>query len=176
MEQTQKAPPKRNAAQRLDDLENAVSHFFNSFNNLAADTQTIKEAIKLLGNKSDAVVQVIARGLPMNDESVSEVMIENNVKSLKEAVTKLVEDKILAASEDVSSTGFIVGQEVNDEGKVIQPRTQFALAALPPELQVKLLGHKAGDVVELQEGKLKLSIQEIYTIQTPPQPEVPKEA
>jgi hypothetical protein len=170
--QQKQAPvaPKRNAAQRLDDLEAGMSQFFNAFNNLAAETMTIKEAIKLLGNKTESIVQVIGEGKPVNDDTISAQMVENNVTTLKEAVTKMISDKILVEQDAISMTSFVVGQEINDEGKVIQPRTQFALAAIPNELQQKCLGAKPGDVLELQPGKLKLSVQEVYNICMPEQP------
>jgi hypothetical protein len=52
------------------------------------------------------------------------------------------------------------------------PRLQFALYAIkPPELQQKFLGARVGDVLNLQEGKLKFKVAEVYQIQKPKPPE-----
>lgn len=152
---------KRNAAQRIEDLEQALMSLYQTANNMASDLTTVKEAIKLLGNKLDSVVK--ATGI--TDDQVSALMIENNVAELKSKVDGLVTQGILIATEETAANSFVVGKEVDDDGAVVNPRLQFSLTALQPELRDKLVGSKVGDVVTLQEGKLKLEVLEIYSVQ-----------
>ena len=56
---------------------------YQAGDNLASDTQTLKEAIKLLGNKIDAIVKATMAGEDLNDEVLSRIMVENNVTELK---------------------------------------------------------------------------------------------
>lgn len=168
--------PQRTASQRIDDLERGVMAMYQAADNIARDVMTLKEAIKLLGNKLDAVVKAANRGAPMTDETISQIMVENNVAELKSKVTGLVEQGILAPTEDVGLESFVVGREVDAAGEVVNPRMQFVVSALQKPLQEKLNGAKVGQLIEFQEGKLKFEVQEAYSIQSPKAPPAPEQA
>ena len=135
---------------------------------MGKDLMTMKEAIKLLGNKLDAVVKATQRGEDLNDDVIGKIMIENNVQELKARVDQLVAAGTLVATlEPVDEQTFVVGQEVDDTGKVLNPRLQFVLGALQGELLAKIKGSKVGDTVLFQDGKLKFEIQEAYSVAKP---------
>jgi hypothetical protein len=163
---------KRTATQRIEDLERAVMSLYNTADNMARDLMTIKDAIKLLGNKSDATIKAINRGGEVNDEVVGNIMVENNIEELKEKVATLVTQGILTASDEVNESSFIVGRDVAQDGKVINPRIQFSFggADLPAETKEKLKGAKVGDVVDFGPEKAKFEVQEVYRIGAPEAP------
>jgi hypothetical protein len=158
-----KMSDKRNASQRIEDLERALMSLFQTCDNMARDLTLVKDAVKILGNKVDA----IAKAAGISDDTISAIMVENNVAELKGKVDTLVSSGVLVLTDTAGDSSFLVGSEINEEGTVVNPRLQFALSALQGELQEKLKGSKAGDVITLQEGKLKFQVQEVYNIQTP---------
>ncbi len=162
---------KRNASERIADLERAIMACFQTMDNMTRDILSIKEAIKLLGNKVDSIVKASERGQPLNDDILSKIMVENNVAELKEKVTGLLAQGILAPQEVVDDNSFLVGREVNDSGEVVNPRLQFTLQALQEDMRAKIKGSKPGDVISLQEGKLKFEVLETYSVVSPAAPD-----
>lgn len=158
---------KRTASQRIDDLERGIMSMYQAFDAVTRDLGTAQQAIRVLGNKVEAMAQLSLRGEKLTDEALSKQMIENNVAELKSKVEELVTRGTLVTSEVIEDGSFVVGSEVDESGAAVNPRLQFALSALSPELQEKLKGHKAGDVVTVQDGKLKLQVLEVYAIQSP---------
>ena len=165
----QQQPDKRTASQRIDDMERGLMALYQTADNMARDMGTIKEAIKLLGNKLDSVVKASERGEALNDEVIARIMVENNVEELKEKVTNLVNQGVLVAAEEVGPNSFVVGREIAEDGSIANPRMQFVVSALQGEVKDKFPGSKVGQTLELQEGKWKFEIQEVYNIQTPEQ-------
>jgi hypothetical protein len=173
-------PPadSRTASQKIQDLERAVGASFQTMDNMTRDILTIKEAIKLLGNKVDAIVKALQTSMSatINDDVISKIMVENNVEELKNKVTDLVTQGILAPQDEVDDNSFLVGREVNDIGEVVNPRLQFTLQALVEDLRGKLKGARPGNVVTLQEGKLRFELLETYAVvPVPEQPAAPSE-
>lgn len=162
---------KRTASQRIEDMERGLMALYQTADNMARDMMTIKEAIKLLGNKLDAVVKATSRGEQLTDEVISKIMVENNVEELKNKVQDLVNQGVLVAAEEVTTNSFIVGREIDADGKVQNPRMQFVVSALAENVRSKFPGAKAGQTLELEEGKWKFEVQEVYSIQTPQAPQ-----
>jgi hypothetical protein len=175
---------KRTASQRIDDLERAVMSIFQVSNNMARDNSMIKDALKLLGNRVTALIQLLAGnqlGLVVGEDSVDRVMRENQVEELKEKVTNLIEQGFFITADTIGENTFVVGTENEPDeadgtpGKIVHPRLQFTLASLEKEVQDKLLGAKVGDTVTFKENALVFKVQEVYTIVNPtpaPAPEV----
>lgn len=162
---------KRTASQKIDDLERGVMSLYQTMDSMARDMGIIKEAVKLLGNKLDSVVKASARGEALNDEVIAKIMVENNIEELKGKVTDLVEKGILVSSDTVGPNSFVVGRELDETGKVENPRMQFITSQLNPDVKDKFPGAKVGQVLKLQEGKWNFEVQEIYDIVTPKAPE-----
>jgi hypothetical protein len=176
-QETQKPADTRSASQKIQDLENAMIALYQTADNIARDLNTVKDALKLLGNKIDSIAKAQLSGEQPTDEVIARIMVENNIEELKNKLKVMVAQGILAPAEQVAEDSFVVGSDVNDLGEIINPRLQFALYALrPPELQQKFLGTRVGDVLNLQEGKLKFKVAEIYQIQKPKPAEAPTDA
>lgn len=161
----------RTAAQRLADLELAAAQLFNATDHITRDLGMLKNAMKLLNNKVDAIVKASVAGEPITDAVLDRIMIENNVADLANRVTNMVVNGVVTPEEQVSENSFVVGAEVEDGGKVVNPRIQFALKALQPDLQTKLIGAKPGDSLKFKEGELNFKILESYKITPEPTPE-----
>ena len=165
----QQQPQKPTASQRIDSLENGLGALFQTADNLARDMMIVKDAIKLLGNKLDAVVKLSNREVSqnINDDAIAKIMIENNVADLKEKVTGLVSQGVLVASEEITDNSFVVGEELDNDGNVVNPRLQFALNAINEDLKTKIKAAKIGEAILLQEGKSLFKVLESYSIQQP---------
>lgn len=167
---------KRTATQRIEDLEQGFMSLYQTVDNMARDLMTIKEAIKLLGNKLDSVVKASTRGLTLSDDVIASIMVENNVEELKTKVTNFVNQGMLVPTEEVTNNSFVVGRELSDDGTVQNPRMQFVVSALSEDVRSKFPGAKVGQILDLQEGKWKFEILEIYSIETPKTPEAASES
>lgn len=162
---------KRTASQRIEDLENALMSLYQTADSMARDVMTLKEAMKLLGNKVDSIVKATNRGEALTDEVLTKIMIENNVEELKQKVANLVTQGLLEAEEAVTAGSFVVGSEIDDKGEVANPRLQFVVSALNEDIRGKFVGTKPGDVLTLEEGELKFKVSETYKIVQPKSPE-----
>lgn len=169
---------KKSATQRLEDLENAVMNLYNVANGLARDLYISKEALKLLGNKTDSVVKCINKGSTLTAENISAAMVENNIEELKNVVESYVKMGACAPTDIVANDSFLVVREIAKDGSVADPRAQFTLASLEnKEVATKLLGAKVGDVVPTYEGKHSIEVLEIYKVAAPqaaPEQEAPQ--
>ena len=174
----QQQPQKPTASQRIDSLENGLGALFQTADNLARDMMIVKDAIKLLGNKLDAVVKLSNREVSqnINDDAIAKIMIENNVADLKEKVTGLVSQGVLVASEEITDNSFVVGEELDNDGNVVNPRLQFALNAINEDLKTKIKAAKMGEAILLQEGKSLFKVLESYSIQQPQTAPAPEAA
>jgi hypothetical protein len=110
MSENQKPADTRSASQKIGDLENAMmARLYQTADNMARDLNTLKEAIKLLGNKIDSIVKATVAGEPLSDEVISRIMIENNIEELKNKLKIMVGQGILTPSEQVAEDSFLVG-------------------------------------------------------------------
>lgn len=161
-------PKKLNATQRLEVLERQNQEINMYLNGFARDIELIKQAIKLLGNKVDA----IQKAALISDDQVAAGMIANNIKELKDKVDGFLKTGNLTSTESVTEKSFVVGKELNDDDSVANERIQFAVGALQPDLKEKLVGSKVGDKVKFSEGTLRLELCEVYDIVVPKSEEV----
>jgi len=167
------AQPARSASQRIEDLEKGLMSMYQAFDGVAQDLSLAKDALKLLSNRVASLQSVVVAGDSPTEDNVNKAMIANNVKELEQKVDSLKEQGVLTTSDLVTKNTFVVGRELDDAGNVVNPRLQFALAALQPEVQAKIKDNVVGSVVSIQEGKLKFEILEIYSINPPKAPEAP---
>lgn len=174
MSDEQKQVDKRTATERIASLENGLTQIYATANNMARDLLLIKDALKLLGNKVDSMVKASVRQLPINDEVLSQLMIENNIEEMKQKLNAFISRGILVAEPVVSGNSFVVLNEIDGDGKVLNPRTQIALNDLASEaLRNKIKGSKIGDIIETEDNKLRVTVLESYEI-VPPKEEVPQ--
>lgn len=152
------------ALERIQNLENGFMGVFSNMDAVSRDVLLIKEAIKLLANKVDAMANLNVQGEAMTDENINKIMIANNEKELKSKVDNYINQGVLESSDIVDDNSFVVGQELDADGKVVNPRIQFTVSSFNEESRAKLSGLKLGDMVDLEDNGLKMSITEIYKV------------
>lgn len=166
---------KKTASERLEIVENTVNSLIQAVQpmaNMAQDLMALREAVKLLNNKLDAVVKCTNAGSPLTDENLNQVMTQNNAKELEDRVSKMVSDGLLAATDVVQKDSFVVINEADSNGKIVNPRMQFLLSALQnEEIKGKLEGATVGANVPVGESGASLNVLEIYNIVVPNTPE-----
>ncbi len=166
-------PKQRTASERIEDLENAMLGAFQNLDSMMKDLDLVKKATQLLNGKIDAVIKAGS----ISDQAVSDAMVEAKANILKSKVDDMVASKILVAEDAVTATSFVVGRELDKSGTVMDPRVQIAIGNIPEDLQNKLVGTIAGQIVDMGEGNHDFQIIETYSIVTPnaPEAETPQE-
>jgi uncharacterized coiled-coil protein SlyX len=144
-----------NTARRVGELE--MINF-----NTARENEVLKDALQLLYEKLEAVVSLTNSGLALTDDNINEAVVKLKEQSLKEKVDLMVENNQIEATDVVGEDSLIVSRELTKEGEVENPRLQFLVGRLIPELKDKFLDKKVGDLVEGEENKLDIEIMEIY--------------
>jgi hypothetical protein len=166
---------KKTAAERIQNLEETMLGSLKALNAVNSDNETIKEALRLLANKLDSVIKLLNEGKGLSDTNISTVMVQNKADQLASNTAAMVENGVLVKADTVENNSFIVGREVEDSGVVTNPRIQFTLESAKENLKANLLGAKVLDRILVQEGKAKLEILEIYSINQPVAPPAPQE-
>lgn len=172
----------KNASQRIEELEVNLSKLENTVNQLIGAIQPIqpmaqdlmgsKEALKLLNNKLDSVVRALNESQPLTEEVLSGYMTENNVTDLASKVKSMVDQGILESSDTVSKGSFVVINEMDSTGKVVNPRMQFLVSAIQSdEVKSKLDGAKVGDSIVLGDQGISINVLETYNVAAPKAPE-----
>lgn len=161
----------RSATERLGDLEQATMSVFQELDNRGRETQMIKEALKLLGNKVNAIVQLAEAGQSINNTAIAAQMVANSIQELVDKIDGLKAQGLIEAEEVVTADSLIVAREMNSKNEIVTARLQITVPGTPPEAQEKLVGAKPGDILELAGGNLKVEILESYKIVTPQAPQ-----
>jgi len=142
-------------AKRLGELEMIVF-------NLSRENEILKEAVQMLHEKNEAVIDLIRSGKELSDDNINDEIVKLKELSLKEKVDTMLEKKQIVKAEEVGEESLIVARELSKEGKVENPRIQFLVGRLVDELKNKFIGKKAGELIEGEENKLDVEIMEIY--------------
>jgi len=171
----------RTATQKIEDLEKVstllwqqTAQIKSAVENLLraqGDMALVKEALKLLNKKSEAIVQAALPETGITPASVSALVTKMNVDDLTAQVAGYLASGHLAASDAVAADSYLVCEEYDSEGNLANPRIQFRLDSQDEKTQAALTGKKAGDTVSFGEGKLSAKILEIYTLTEPKAPE-----
>ncbi len=167
---TEATPAKSNAAQRVQALENMLLMQDQQIKALANEILDVRETTTALARRLSATVRAAETGTVTNS-SVNQILIEENVKDLENKVKFLVEQQVMVKSEtgEVVPTGFVVARELNQEtNEVVNPRIQFAMGSLAPEMIEKFSGKKVGDVVRYDDTAPALEIVESYVVNSTP--------
>ena len=159
---------KKTATERLEVLENTAQSIIQAIQplaNMAQDLMGLREAVKLLNNKLDAVVKCVTAGTALTDENIGAVMTDNNAQELQGKVTKMVADGLLAATDTIGKESFVVINEADATGKIVNPRMQFLLSALTnDEVRGKLEGALVGANIAVGDKGGSLNVLEAYNI------------
>lgn len=168
MSEENKNTDTRSASQRLTDLENNLGQLSLLSDYINKDLSIMKSAVKLIDNKLNALIKATTQGETVTDEVIDRIMVENNVEDLTNKVSNMVTQGIISPEQTVSENSFVVGKEADAEGKVSNPRVQFVLMTLNPEIRTQFVGAKVGDALTFQDGKLVFTILESYKINEAP--------
>jgi hypothetical protein len=77
----------------------------------------------------------------------------------------MVASGLLAATNTVGKESFVVINEVDPSGKIVNPRMQFLLSALQhEEVRSKLDGAKVGDKIAIGDQGAVINLLEAYTV------------
>lgn len=165
---------KKTAAQRLSNLEDTLVGTLQALGAVDNEQTVIKEGLSLIGSKLDAVVTLLRSGKELSDANIANLMVEGRANKMAEGTQELVQKGVLTTGETVDENSFVIVREVMDDGSVINPRMQFTVESAKPHLRDKIMGAKILDKITIQEGKAKLEVLEIYSIQQPKAPEAPQ--
>jgi hypothetical protein len=167
----------RTATQKIEDLEKVVTMLYqataqnkNVLENLLkaqSDMALVKDALKLLNKKTEAIVQVANPETGITVASVSALVTKMNVEDLTAQVAGYVANGHLVAADEVTDNSYLVAEENNLDGVLVNPRIQFRLDSQDKATQDVLKGKKAGDTVSFGENKFTAKILEVYTIVEP---------
>lgn len=165
-EVAKKQPKKLTAAQRIEGLERQMMGLMRNIQILAGEVDNTRQVMSSLAKRLNATIQVGESG-NISSEAVNNILVEENVSELKGKVDFLLKQGVLTKSEsgEVHEKSFVVGRELDEDKGVINPRIQFALASVVPEVKDMLLGKKVGDIVKNEEGDgLLLEVLEVFNI------------
>lgn len=167
----------RNATQRIEDLEEVakvtynglveVSNVLRGLANMQGDLNLIKDALKLLNKKTEAIIQTATPETGITVDSVTALVTKMNVVDLTAQVAQYVANGQLTLTDTATDDSYLVCEESNSEGKLVNPRIQFRMDSVDPATKTALSGKKVGDLVSTGEGKYDVKILEIYTILPP---------
>jgi len=167
--QKQGATKKLTAAQRLEVLENLILQQDRKFDILADELDKNRGLVSSLAKRLNAAIDAGEEG-SLNNDTVNKMIINGNVSELKSKIDSLIDAGVLVLDKDleVGEKTFVVGQEIDEDGTLINPRVQFAVGSLDPDFKKKILGKKTGDLLKPEEeSTLSLEITEVYAIVTP---------
>jgi hypothetical protein len=171
----------RTATQRIEDLEKVVTILYQGVNEavntakglpvLKNDIALLKEALKLLNKKTEAVILSAKAETGITLDAVTDLVTKMNVEELTAQVADYVKNGYLEPSDEASDNSYLVCEEYNVDGTLANPRIQFRVDSQNEETKTALKGKKAGDTVSFGENKLSAKVIEIYTLVQPKAPE-----
>ena len=130
--------------------------------NVSRENEILKDALQLVHEKLDAVVSLSNEGKTLTDENINGQVVLIKEQDLKNKVDQMIEQGAIIEVDKVSDQSFIVSRELSKDGVVVNPRLQFMMSRLVPELQGKFLGKSKGELYVGDEDKLDIEIAEIY--------------
>jgi hypothetical protein len=168
---------KRTATQKIEDLEKVVTVLYQAVsqnkNALEAllrsqsDMALVKDALKLLNKKTEAIIQNAAPETGITVASVSATVVKMNVDDLTAQVAGYVANGHLVAADEVADNSYLVAEELNADGTLANPRIQFRLDSQDPATVEALKGKKVRDVISFGENKFSAKLLEIYSLVEP---------
>ncbi len=102
----------------------------------------------------------------LSQNSVEQIIIEEDVKELVGKLKFLEKQGAIVKKDDkiTDERTFIVGKQVNQEGKETVPRLQFAIMTLSEEVKKYFMNKKLGDKVQMEGESDVVEIMEVYDI------------
>ena len=174
------ATDNRTATQKIEDLEKVVTILYQAVGQMKnatehllksqGDMALVKDALKLLNKKTEAIIQVAKPETGITVASVSTLVIKMNVDDLTAQVAGHVASGNLVATDTVAADSYLVAEELNADGTLANPRIQFRLDSQEPATVELLKGKKVGDTISFGENKFSAKLLEIYSVVEPKAP------
>lgn len=163
---TTESPPL-NATQKITALEAKMTSVDRNFEILAEEIDQLGVIIQELGRKINASIKAGADG-DLSPDSVSKILVAENLKDLQAKVNFLIDQGILKRDDQrpVDNHTFVVGRELSN-GKIHNPRLQFAVVATSEEFRASYLGKTVGDIIPVKDSDISVELVELYTIISP---------
>jgi len=130
--------------------------------NLSRESEILKDALQLIHEKLDAVISLSGDSQPLDSESINNKITEQKVETLKKGIEIGLEKNNIEKTEVVGDKSLIVSRELEKTGEVVNPRLQFMVGRLTPELSARFTGKVVGDLIEGEGDRLNIEIIEIY--------------
>jgi hypothetical protein len=170
---TVKAPQAADfsSAEKIAKLESQVESLLaltkaydSNFTMLAEEVDKIRDLALGIGRRVNATIQA-AEGGQITNDSVNNLIVLDNVKKLEAQVKQLLEMGVLATGEEVGEFSFVVGRELDVNGKVTNPRLQLAASTASETFKDLLIGKKLGDIILVDtENNVSFEVTELYDI------------
>lgn len=162
--------------ERLDNLEKQVQTMTDSINALIDANRTLTLQLasvsmnlngqitqnNTLRSELKALVEIVANKEELSLEAIKAKVIAASVAQLENNVKILKDKNLLVDTEEVAADSFIVAQQQDEKGNIVNTRIQFLLSELDTESQLKILSKKAGETANMGEGQPTLYILEVY--------------
>ena len=182
METENKAPEAtKSAAERLSEVEKVSQGLVVSVVRTAQEMRTINQKLQTLDRVIsqliayvDGIEKVFADDKPLTKEAHKEAMLANRLQAQKAEVDMYLAQKLLKVAEVITAKSFVVYQEVDQDGKVLNPRGHVEIEPLTGDIKAKFMDKKVGDKFEVMPNRL-MEILEVYEV-TPPQAPVAEAA
>jgi len=151
-----------NALDRMQRLEQDLAQIVKAVNSV---NENFVEKINLLEEVLNSVGEIIGA------EKIKEVLADralrravNKANADKEAVAKALAEGKIVVDAVVTEKSFIVGREVDSEGKELPPgRIQLQIGDVEKTFQDQLMSKPVGTTIDTPIGG-KFELQEIYSI------------
>lgn len=178
---------KRTATQRIEDLERVASVLYqnqvvaknatDALPKMAEDVSLLKDALKLLNKKTEAIIQAATPETGINVTTVSALVTKLVVDEMAAQVAAHVTNgHLVAANEgEVEANSYLVCEEYHPDGSLANARIQFPLTSQDEPTQTAMKGKKVGDTVSFGPDKFDAKVLEIYTMVEPKAPEAATE-
>lgn len=167
---------KPKASERLSSLEMVVTNIDSNLAatsrrvgelelllfNLSRENEILKDALQLLNEKQLSIISLNNEGKPLTDDNINSKVVDLKEAALKERLNVELRAGNIKESNVISENSVLVGRELNQEGVVENPRIQFLVGRLIPELKNKFIDKKVGDLIKGNDGKFDIEIMEIY--------------
>lgn len=157
---------KLTADQRLKAMEGLLAQHHSKFEILADEIDKVSNLLVTLNKKVNAILEAGDAG-QINKDSVSGILLDKAVNELKNKVTELVNLKAIESRKDgliEDERHFVVSRELDADGNVVNPRTQFAVISLPEDLRSQFVGKKVGDLIKSDDSDVSVEIMEVYKL------------
>jgi hypothetical protein len=164
MSNFKKAKTGPSAGEKIEAIEKAIVSVKNMIKVMAEEMDKLQQAQTMLSRQIEGILKVAPES-EINEKRVSDFVMDQQLKELKNQIEVLVSNGVLSKTEEiVDEKIFIVGKEITKEGEVVTPRLQASISSLPEQVKTALKNKKVGDLVDFGENQLNFQIDEVYKI------------